>query len=143
MTKNPIFSKDLQFLLQKKIELLRQWFELAQRQFTSIDSSSLATILRQKDDIIQQLEQTDNALSYWHTEHSRRYTESEEKLLSGIEQALQNISQSEEQFQGHLQKQLHQVSGELQRLSQQEQARRYFKTQAKAGKVGRLLRLKQ
>ena len=140
MSKNPIFSRDLQPLLQKKIELLRKWFDLAQRQFTFIDSSNLATILQQKDQVIQQLEQTDHALNYWHTEHSREYTQHEDNLLSGIQLALQEISQCEEQFHKHLQTQLHQISLDLQQLAQQEQARRYFQTQAQ---VGQLLRVKQ
>ena len=140
MSQRPIFSRDLLPLFQKKIELLRQWFDLAQRQFTSTDSSSLSTLLKQKDEVIQQLEQTDHALNYWHTEHSREYTQHEQQMLLGIELALQSISQSEDQFQKQLEKQLNQVSGDLQQLAQQEQARRYFKTQAK---VGQILRVKQ
>ena len=136
----PIFSGDLKLLLQKKIDLLRQWFELAQHQFTTVDTSSLTKVLQQKDSLIEQLQQTDQAIDYWHSEHSRDYNPDEEQLFLGIELAVQDIQNHENRFTTQLQSQIDQISLELQELSQQEQAKRYFKTHSQ---VGKLLHMKQ
>lgn len=125
---------ELVLLLEKKLSLLAELFQLAQKQIPLSASVELDTILAQKDQCIAEMQQTDTIISIWHESYKRAYDQKERQLLNYIQRGLQDILALEEQFESKLQKEKNLVSGEIEKLGHRSQFRNYLGTAKAAGK---------
>ena len=134
VNKNPLSDGDLVLLLEKKISLLAELFQLAQKQLPLSEAVALDRLLDEKDQCLDALNHTDAIITMWHEQYPRDHSERELRLLQRIQTGLEDILDLEQQFEKKLEQEKSKISGEMGQLRNRSQLRNYLGTRTSAGK---------
>lgn len=134
MENKKLSESDFVLLLEKKYELLNQLFQTSQRQLTQLDWTIMDSLLNEKDQWIQGLRKTDDVIAIWHEQFSRPSNNREALLEEKIQQILQDIWESEEQFERRLIDEQAKISEEMSQLGNRSQLKKYLGSHKTSGK---------
>ena len=119
-------DQDLKILHEKKIELLSQWFQLAQNQLIQMKTGNLDPILAEKEECIDNLKRIDTLITEWEIEKKRPYNADETAQVERIRQGFVDIERAESKFEKRLQQELDSLSKEMGGLSNRSQLKNYL-----------------
>ncbi len=135
MESKPKLSKgELVLLLDKKLSLLTELFQLAKKQLSQINESELETVIDQKEQCVEAMKRADTVIALWHEEYTREHNEREQSLLAYIQIGLQDILELEQQFERQHQQEKASISVEMEQLRNRSQVRNYLGDRNPAGK---------
>lgn len=125
---------DLKILLEKKLSLLKDWYNYAQRQITLLDMLQLDQLLIKKDQLLEAIIKTDESVEKWQANFKRPYHAGELTILQKIGDIIIEIKQAEELFDAKLNQDQHKVESELKQLNSSTQLKNYLSSDATVGK---------
>ncbi|MGK5091891.1 hypothetical protein WDW89_07705 [Deltaproteobacteria bacterium TL4] len=134
MANKPLAEADSILLLKKKLSLLHELLQLSQKQLTLSMGIELNALLDHKDQCLQNLRKTDDVISVWEQQYPRGWNERERQLLEQVPLLLQDLWDSEEQFEQKLKKERVSLSAESQNLKTHSQLKNYLNSGKPAGK---------
>ena len=114
----------LKLLLEKQQSLLKELLNFSQRQFAETDSVGLDNLLSQKDKCFEELQKVDSLLEKWHQQYNRPFQTEEQKLDQLIQDLLEKILLSEQDFEQVVGREKKAVSLQIEELSRQMQYRK-------------------
>lgn len=129
-----LLDGDLLLLLEKKLALLAQLFQLAQKQMTLINSLELDGLFDEKDACIEELRQADTVIALWHEMYNRPLSEDETEVLQSIATGLQETWDVEKKFEARMLEEKSKVALEMGHLGNRRQVRHYLGNQKSSGK---------
>ena len=114
----------LKLLLEKQQSLLKELLNFSQRQFAETDPVGLDNLLSQKDKCFEELQKIDSLLEKWHQQYNRPFQAEEQKLDQLIQDLLEKILLSEQDFEQVVGREKKAVSLQIEELSRQMQYRK-------------------
>ncbi len=133
-SEHKLADSDLQLLLEKKLSLLVELFQLAQAQLPLLDKPELEPVLDQKDECLEQVQKIDSLIADWQSQHTRPFNDQENQILDRIRYGLEDIWETEQKFEQRLKQEKDKVSAEMARLRNRSQVRNYLGNRSKTGK---------
>ena len=117
-------DSELKLLLEKQELLLRKLLELSQRQFAESDAVALDELLKQKDSYFDELQKLDPLREKWHKKYNRPLGKEEQKLDDNIQDLLEKLLLSEQDFEKIVGREKNAVSLQIAQISNQMQYRK-------------------
>ena len=117
-------DSELKFLLEKQESLLKKLLEISQRQFAESDAVALDELLKQKDLYFDELQKLDPLLGKWHKQYDRPLGTVELKLDEHIQDLLEKLLLSEQNFEKILGREKNAISLQIGQISNQMQYRK-------------------
>jgi len=118
-------DSELKLLLEKQELLLKKLLELSQRQFAESDAVALDELLKQKDSYFDELQKLDPLREKWHKKYNRRpLGQQEQKLDDNIQDLLEKLLLSEQDFEKIVGREKNAVSLQIVQISDQMQYRK-------------------
>ena len=114
----------LKLLLEKQQSLLKELLDFSQRQFAETDPVGLDNLLSQKDKCFEELQKVDSLLEKWHQQYNRPFQAEEEKLDQLIQDLMEKILFSENEFEKLVGREKNAVSLQITQLGRQMQYRK-------------------
>ena len=117
-------DSELKLLLEKQESLLKKLLEFSQRQFAESDSVALDGLIKQKDRCFDELQKLDPLLEIWYQQFDRPLGKVEQKLDENIQDLLEKLLLSEQDFEKILGREKNAVSLQIAQISNQMQYRK-------------------
>ncbi len=118
MANDQLHRSDGALLLKKKRDLLEEWNRLTQQQLASQNLDNASNVVREKEQLLGQLQRLDTLLADWESTFSQENLV-DEGLQSHIFALLQQIEEGEFSFAERLAKERNETIRELKTLQQQ------------------------
>ncbi len=140
MANEELADGDLVLILEHKNDLLRQWVDIGQQQLAiqELVEAELELLLRQKEQLMDELRRLDKLMESWGARHPRSPNHEEVHQLRLSETLLQQIQEAEEAFMTRLQEMRQSLSKEMGRLRSHINY-----VQPNQSRVGRLMNLRR
>ena len=117
-------ESSLKLLLEKQESLLKELLDFSQRQFAETDPVGLDNLMSQKDKCFEELKKVDLMLEKWHQKYNRPFQDEEEKLDQLIQDLMEKILLSENEFEKIVGREKNAVSLQITQLGRQMQYRK-------------------
>ena len=111
----------LKLLLKKQQSLLKELLDFSQRQFAETDPVGLDNLLSQKDKCFEELQKVDSMLEKWYQKYNRPFQDEEKKLDKLIQNLMEKILLSENEFEKIVGREKNAVSLQITQLGRQMQ----------------------
>ena len=119
-------DSELKLLLEKQESLLMKLLEFSQRQFAESDTVALDGLLKQKDRYFDELQKLDPLIEKWHKKYNRSLRAVELKIDKNIQDLLEKLLLSEQDFEKILGREKNAVSLQIVQISNQMEYRKDF-----------------
>jgi len=114
----------LRLLLEKQESLLKELLDFSQRQFAETDPVGLDNLLSKKDKCFEELQKVDSMLEKWRHKYNRPFHAEEEKLEQLIQDLMEKILLSENEYEKIVGREKNAVSLQITQLGRQMQYRK-------------------